>query len=202
MRYAFNAARFILADFASTLLFVVLYELTHSFLLATLLGIALGVGQILLDWIRRRPIDALQWLSLGLVTVMGGATLLTHDPRFVMIKPTIIYLAVAAVMLRPGWMNRYLPPVVADYAPELGKAFGYVWCGTMALTALANLALVAHGDPRLWAGFVAVVPLATKIVLFLIQFAVLRVVVGGRVRRARAAVAVATPDDAVVMTAN
>lgn len=184
MRHAFLAARFILADFASTLLFVGLYALTHSFILATLLAIVLGVGQILFDWSRRRPIDALQWLSLGLVVVMGGATLLTHDPRFVMIKPTIIYLAVATVMFRPGWMNRYLPPIVTDNAPELGTIFGYVWAGMMALTALANLALVAHGDPRAWAWFVGVVPLASKAVLFLIQVVVLRVVVGRRVRGA------------------
>lgn len=198
MRHAFLAVRFILADFASTLLFVVLYALTHSFVLATLLAIALGVGQILWDWSRRRPIEALQWLSLGLVTVMGGATLLTHDPRFVMIKPTIIYLAIAAVMLKPGWMNRYLPPIVTDNAPELGRLFGYAWAGMMALTALGNLALVGLGDPELWAWCVAVVPPASKAVLFLVQFVTLRVVVGRRVRLARAARA----DDAVVMTAN
>jgi len=186
MRHAVLAARFLLADFASTLLFVALYALTHSFVLATLLAIVLGVGQILFDWSRRRPIDALQWLSLGLVVVMGGATLLTHDPRFVMIKPTIIYLAIAAVMLRPGWMNRYLPPIATDHAPELGTVFGYAWAGMMGLTALINLALVAHGDPKAWAWFVGVVPLASKAVLFLIQFSVFRVVVGRRVRGAMA----------------
>lgn len=198
MRYFFNAARFIVADFAATILFVGLYALTHSFLLATALAVVLGVGQIAFDVIRRRPVEALQWLSLGLVVVMGGATLVTHDPRFVMIKPTIIYLAVAAVMLRPGWMNRYLPPIVTENAPELGHAFGYVWAGMMGLTALANLALVAAGDPALWAWFVAVVPLASKVALFLIQYVVLRLVVGGRVRRAAATRA----DDVGVMTAN
>ena len=50
-------------------------------------------------------------MSLGLVVVLGGATMLTQNPRFMMVKPTIIHLAVAAVMLRPGWMIRYLPEV-------------------------------------------------------------------------------------------
>lgn len=198
MRHFFNAARFILADFAATIVFVGLYALTHSFLLATALAIVLGVGQIAFDWLRRRPIDALQWLSLGLVVVMGGATFVTHDPRFVMVKPTIIYLAVAAVMMRPGWMNRYLPPIATENAPELGTVFGYAWAAMMALTAVANLALVAVGDPKLWAWFVGVVPLASKVVLFLVQYTVFRLVVGGRIRRAAAQ----RLDDVGVMTAN
>ncbi|MES2035569.1 MAG: septation protein IspZ, partial [Pseudomonadota bacterium] len=79
MRHFFHAARFIVADFASTLVFVALYALTHSFVLATALAILLGVGQIAWDWRRGRSIDAIQWLSLGLVVVMGGATLVSHD---------------------------------------------------------------------------------------------------------------------------
>jgi intracellular septation protein A len=44
----------------------------------------------------------MQWASLGLVIVLGGATVLTGDPRFVMIKPTIAYLTVGAAMLQRG----------------------------------------------------------------------------------------------------
>ena len=53
-----------------------------------------------------RRIEPMQWMSLGLVVVLGGATMLTQSPRFMMIKPTIVHFAVAAVMLRPGWMIR------------------------------------------------------------------------------------------------
>ena len=54
----------------------------------------------------------MQWMSLGLVVVLGGATMLTQSPRFMMIKPTIVHFAVATVMLRRGWMLRYLPEIV------------------------------------------------------------------------------------------
>ncbi len=148
--------------------------------------------------LRGRKIETMQWMSLALVVVFGSLTLYLHDPRFVMIKPTLIYLAVAAVMLRPGWMIRYLPPIAADYAPDLGVVFGYVWAAMMGLTALANVALVAVGDPELWAWFVGVVPLTAKLALFLIQFTVFRLVVGRRLKRA----ARAGVDDVGVMTAN
>jgi hypothetical protein len=41
--------------------------------------------------------------------VLGGAaTPITDDPRVVMFKPSLIYIVVDVVMLKPVWMNRYL----------------------------------------------------------------------------------------------
>jgi intracellular septation protein A len=68
---------------------------------------------------RRQKIDAMQWLSIGLVVVSGVATLLTSDARFVMLKPSVIYCIVGAYMLRPGWMNRYLPPIAVQTVSDI-----------------------------------------------------------------------------------
>ena len=38
----------------------------------------------------------MQWLSVGLSCVSGTATMLTSDPRFVMLKPSVIYCIVGA----------------------------------------------------------------------------------------------------------
>lgn len=185
MRYALTAGLFLLEDLLSTVFFMVLISLTHDVALATAAAIAIGAGQVGLCWIRRKPVDAMQWLSLGLVIVMGGATLLTHDPRFVMVKPTLVLTAVGVVMLKKGWMNRYLPPIVTDNAPELGLVFGYVWAGMMFATAALNLAVAFGTDARTWAVVMSTVPLTSKIALFLIQFATMRILVGRRVRAAR-----------------
>lgn len=185
MRYALTAGLFLLEDLLSTVFFMVLISLTHDVTLATGAAITIGMAQVALCWIRRKPVDAMQWLSLGLVVVMGGATLLTHDARFVMVKPTLVLTAIGVVMLKPGWMNRYLPPIVTDNAPRLGLTFGYVWAGMMFATAALNLVVALGTDPRTWALVMSIVPLASKIVLFLIQFAVMRVLVGRRVRAAR-----------------
>jgi len=44
----------------------------------------------------------------ALVVVMGSASLITHDPRFVMVKPSIGAFAIACVMLRRGCKNSLL----------------------------------------------------------------------------------------------
>lgn len=47
-----------------------------------------------------------EWMSLGLVIARGGASLLTTDVRFILLKPALIHRAIAAVMLRRGWLVR------------------------------------------------------------------------------------------------
>jgi intracellular septation protein A len=117
----------------------------------------------------------MQWASLGLVTVLGGATLFTGDPRFVMIKPTIIYLTIGAAMLQPGWMDRYMPPASKDYLPRrLIVAGGYVWSGLMFATAALNLFIALTMDHKVWLAFIGVFPLASKLGLFAVHYASFR----------------------------
>ena len=177
-----HAGKWLAADLFSTLLFVALYAATHSVYLATALGIAAGVLQIGYLKLRRSPIDAMQWMSLGLVIVFGGASLVTHDPRFIMFKPTLIYAAIGVVMLRRGWMTRYMPPVGLAWARDVVVVFGYVWAALMFATGALNIALVANGDPRLWALWLAVFPIASKVVLFGIQYLITRAIIVGRMR--------------------
>ena len=109
----------------------------------------IGIAQVTIQRLLKRKIELLQWASLGLVVVFGTLGILTNDPRFRMANPTIIYLAIAVVMLKRGWMVRYLPPIAGEHGKPLMIVFGYVWAGLMGLTALANL-LVAVAFPNAW----------------------------------------------------
>jgi intracellular septation protein len=179
-----HAGKWIAADLFSTLLFVGLFALTHSVFAATGLAIAAGAGQIAYLRLRGDAIDAMRWISLGLVVVFGGASLLTRDPRFVMLKPTLVYCAIGFVMLKPGWMTRYVPPIALRWGGDVIRVFGYIWAGMMFATAALNLALVLTVDTRTWVWFLGVFPIASKLVLFAAQYAVSRAVI---VRRLRAA---------------
>jgi intracellular septation protein len=44
---------------------------------------------------------------------------LTSDPRFVMLKPSVVYCIVGAYMLKPDWMNRYLPQIAVQTVPDI-----------------------------------------------------------------------------------
>jgi intracellular septation protein A len=190
MKNLFYAARPILTDMLSTIAFAGLFALTSNIYVATSAAMALGIGQVGLEKLRRRPVPGLQWASLGLVTVLGAATLLTGDPRFVMIKPTIIYLTIGAAMLQPGWMNRYMPPASRDYLPaRLVTAGGYVWSGLMFLTAVLNLVIALTMSHKAWLAFIGVFPLASKLGLFAIHYTTFRFIALRNVRAQEAMLA-------------
>lgn len=180
-----HAARPILIDLAATLVFYGVLAATGQVAIAVAVGMALGVAQLAVTKARGRQISALQWMSLALVVIMGGATLFTHDARFILIKPTIVYAAVGAAMLQRGWMARYMPPAAENRIPKsYVVAAGYVWAGLMFISAALNLALALTLDAASVARVMAIWSPASKIVLFAAQYAVFRSVA---VRNARAA---------------
>jgi intracellular septation protein len=175
MKNLIFAAKPLALDIGSTLLFVILSALTHNPLLATAVAIAAGVARVAYVRARRQKISALQWMSLGLVVVFGAATLLTKDLRFMMAKPTIVYLLVGAAMLQRGWMLPYMPPEAREHVGE--GAFirwGYVWAVLMFVTAALNAAFALLATFAVWSVFVAVFPAASKIGLFAVQFLSIR----------------------------
>jgi intracellular septation protein len=191
MKSFIHAGKFLVLDMLSTVFFLTLYLVTKNILLSVAIGMALGVAQIGMQFARRKPIDTMQWLSLFLVMASGTATFLTHDARFVLIKPSIIYVIVGVVMLKRGWMNRYLPPIAMELVPDIATAFGYVWAGLMFFSAGLNLFMaLKFGQQGLvtYASIMSIYAMASKIGLFLIQFATMRII-GGQRRRAQEAMA-------------
>src|SRR5215204_2672005 len=94
------------ADFFSTILFIAIYLATDNVLLATGVAIAGAIAQVIYSRVKGKELGYMTWASLALVIVLGSATLLTHDPRFVLAKPAVGHFAIGAIMLKRGWMLR------------------------------------------------------------------------------------------------
>jgi intracellular septation protein len=183
-----TAARFLLLDLASTLSFLLLYLLTRHVPVAVAGAMAFGAAQIAWQKAKQRPIDTMQWMSLLLVLGSGTATLLTADARFVMLKPSLIYAIVGVVMLKRGWMNRYLPPVAMQIVPDVAIVFGYLWSALMFVSAALNIFIATRWDVATWAWFMSLYGIVSKVTLFLIQFAAMKLI--GKRRRAQIATTV------------
>jgi len=174
------------ADFFSTIVFLALYFITGDVLLATAVAIAGAIAQVIYARVKGQPLAFMTYASLGLVIVLGGATLLTHDPRFVLAKPAIAHFAIGAIMLKRGWMLRYMPPIVTDTVPEYVTIAGYAWAALMFALGLGTIAVAMTGDIKLWALYVSVVAMGAKVLAFAIQYVAFRILVGSRIRAARA----------------
>ncbi len=173
-------------DFLSTIIFAGVYFATGNIALATAIGIAGAILQVIRARIKGSELGFMTWASLGLVIVLGSATLLTNDPRFVLMKPSIAHFAIGAIMLKRGWMLRYVPTDVADTIPEYVTIAGFAWAVLMFALGLGTIAVALTGDMKLWAIYVSFVAVGAKIVAFAIQYVAFRLLFTSRLR-ARAA---------------
>jgi intracellular septation protein len=190
MKSLLQSAKFLALDMASTLFFLALYALTKSIPISVAAGVALGIAQIVWEIARKRPIETMQWMSLFLVLASGVTALITNDVRFVLYKASIIYVIVGVVMLKPGWMNRYLPAVAIEVVPDIAYVFGFIWAGLMFVSAVVNLWVATHYSFLVWTAFMSAYAIVSKLGLFLTQYATMRFI---GVRRRRAQLGAAEP---------
>jgi intracellular septation protein len=176
VKYLAGAARVLLEDLASTIFFFGLYALTRNIALSVSLAIALAAAQIGWRLLRGQHVAAMQWVSAIAVAASGAATLITNNPTFVMLKPTLIYFFVGCAMLQKGWLVRYVPPRAMEFVPDLVIASGYVWAGLMFFSAALNLVLAIETSLLVWGSVMAAWGTGSKIALFVLQYGFMRFV--------------------------
>jgi intracellular septation protein len=173
-------------DFLSAIVFLVLYLVTGNVVLGTSVAIAVAIAQVAHARIKGRPLGFMTYASLALVIVLGTVTLLTHDPRFMFAKPAIAHFAIGVIMLKRGWMLRYVPPIVADNIPAAVTVAGYAWAALMFALGLGTIAVAFTGDLKLWAFYISFVAIGAKVAAFAIQYVTFRLLVTQRIRAIRA----------------
>ena len=171
-------------DFFSTIVFLALYLITGNILVATGVAIAGAIAQVIWSRTRGEQLSFMTYASLGLVIVLGSATLATSDPRFVLAKPSIAHFAIGAIMLKRGWMLRYMPPIVTETIPEYVTLAGYAWAALMFALGAGVIVVASTGDMKLWTLYVTAVAIGAKLAAFAVQYATFRILVTSRIRAA------------------
>lgn len=171
-----------LFDSLGIIVFAVLLVAGAGIVPATIAGTAVAVAVVGYELVRGKKVAALQWISLASVLFTAAATLFTGDPRFVMAKPTIVYLIVGSVMLRKGWLNRYIPPEQLAIVGDVMDRFGVIWATLMFASAGLNL-VIALFFTAWWPLFIGIFPLASKFGLFAVHIAVVHIITQARLRR-------------------
>lgn len=87
-----------LFDIFPVVVFFVAFKL-YGIYPATAAAIAATVVQVAWSWWRHRKVDNMLWITLGIIVVFGGATLLLHDETFIKWKPTVLYWLFGGVLL-------------------------------------------------------------------------------------------------------
>jgi len=177
-----QALSHLLNDLLSAILFLAVYLATANITAGAAGAITVGLAQIAVQRFTGRRIWPMQLISLAVVVILSAASIATQSPRFVMLKPSLGHFAIAAAMLKRGWMTRYLPEVAQRHLPANAPLIaGYAWAGLMAALGLANILLALYAPFAIWVWFISVGAIGAKAAAFLLQYAVFRTIV----RRAR-----------------
>ncbi|MCK5121964.1 MAG: septation protein A [Methylococcales bacterium] len=78
-----------LLEFIPVILFFIAYKF-YDIYVATAVVIVATVIQVSIAWFKHKKVEPMQWITLGLILVMGGATLYLQDEQFIKWKLTII----------------------------------------------------------------------------------------------------------------
>jgi intracellular septation protein len=146
-----------------------------SVYIATFVGIGTGFAQLIFKKVTREAIGPLQWLSLGVVLILGLMTIALHDEHFIKLKPSVIDLAVGIFMATRDWMTPYIPDETRRYlSTRLVFRAEKSWAALMIGFAVVNVAVAFLADFGAWAIYATFVPTLIIVILFFVQYAVFK----------------------------
>ena len=93
-----------LFDTFPVILFFVAYKM-YDIYVATISAIIASLIQVGIYWFRHRKFEKVHLISLAIILIFGGATLLLKDKTFIMWKPTVLYWSFAAVFVYTLFFN-------------------------------------------------------------------------------------------------
>lgn len=146
-----------LFDLFPVILFFIAYKLAGVYM-ATLAAIFATAAQIVFVWIKHRKVDKMLWISLILIVVFGGATLLLHDEQFIKWKPTVLYwtfavgLLISATMFKKNLMRMAMGQHI-QLEDKVWRALNFAWSGFFVLMGVANWYVATYYSTDTWVNF-------------------------------------------------
>ncbi|HEX7382858.1 MAG TPA: septation protein A [Burkholderiaceae bacterium] len=127
-------------------------------LLATVVVIVATLAQVAWLVARGRKVDLMLWVSLGLVVVLGGATIWFHSETFIKWKPSVLYwiMALAFWVSRAVFRRNLLQTLMGDQLqlpPVVWQRLNFAWIAFFGLMGLANLWVAYSFSTDTWVNF-------------------------------------------------
>lgn len=147
----------LLADFFPILLFFAAYHL-YDIYVATAVAVVAAMLQVGYHWLRHRSVPKMQWITLGLLVVFGGLTLLLRDPTFIKWKPTVVnWLFGAAFLIAPLFTEKTLIERLMGHAVTLPdfawRRLNLAWAIFFVALGGLNLIVAYSFDEETWVNF-------------------------------------------------
>lgn len=134
-----------LFDLFPVILFFVAFKFSGIFV-ATGVAMVATFVQIAWVWFRHRKVDTMLWVSLAIISVFGGMTLIFHDETFIKWKPTVLYWSFALALAGSSlFLNKNLIRALLseqfDAPDAIWRRLNWSWIAFFVFMGFANLAV-------------------------------------------------------------
>lgn len=147
----------LLIDFFPIILFFAAFK-AWGIYAATAVAIVATIVQIAYLRFKTGKVETMQWVSLGVIVVFGGATLLAHDENFIKWKPTVLYwlmggaLLVGLVLFKKNFIKSLMGAQM-QLPDSVWNTLNWAWTGFFAVMGVLNLWVAFNFDTDTWVNF-------------------------------------------------
>ncbi len=146
-----------LFDLFPVILFFAAFKMADIYV-ATAVAIGATFLQIGLLALLRRKIEPMLWISLGIIVVFGGATLVLRDETFIKWKPTVLYwlFGLALFLADLVWRRNLIRSMLGTQVqlPEpVWRRLNWSWAAFFGVMGVINLAVAFNFSTDQWVTF-------------------------------------------------
>ncbi|MDO5686050.1 MAG: septation protein A [Neisseria sp.] len=163
----------ILLDFLALILFFAVYFTTRDIFLATGVAIVAGILQAVFIWLKFKRLETMQWVSLGLIVVFGGLTVLLRNDNFIIWKASLLFWAMAAavgggLLLKKNTLKALLGKEIT--LPNfVWLRLSLAWTIFFTLLGIINLLVAYHYSRDVWVTYKTFGAMGLMITFFIAQ---------------------------------
>jgi len=147
----------LLLDFFPIILFFVAFKVAGIYV-ATGVAIAATVAQI--AWLRYSTgkVEPMQWVSLVVIVLFGGATIVAQNDTFIKWKPTVLYwlmagsLAAGQLFFKKNLLKSLMGSQL-ELPDSAWRVTNWSWVAFFSVMGVVNLWVAYHFDTNTWVNF-------------------------------------------------
>ena len=147
----------LLVDFFPIILFFVAFKFAGIYV-AT--GVAIAATVVQIAWLRhsRGKVEPMQWVSLAVIVLFGGATIALQNETFIKWKPTVLYWLMAGTLMAGQLVFRknLLKSLMGSQMelPEAAwRVTNWSWIVFLSAMGVVNLWVAFNFDTNTWVNF-------------------------------------------------
>lgn len=153
--------KFLIDFFPVVAFFIAFYipeDRSQGIYLATAVAIAASFVQVAIWWLLTRKFEKMHLITLAILVVLGAATLLLQDERFIKWKPTAVnWLFAVALIGSQLFMHKNIVQRMMEHAVTLPQNvwnnINLSWAVFFIFSGLANLYVAYNFSDEIWVNF-------------------------------------------------